>query len=276
MAVARFLLRPLGLAVDGDAGRDVRQAHRRVGLVDLLAARARGAHELHPDVLVVDLDLHGLVDVRIDEHAGERRVPARGRVVGADADQPVHAGLGAQVAVGPLAGDAHGRALDARLVARLQVQELAAEPAPRRPAHVHPLQHLGPILRFSAARARVDAHQRALPVVGTGQHAGELHLAHHGLGRVEHARGLRRGRLVLGFVGQVDQDPRFLRRLELGVETVDRRFELRLLAQQRLSFLGGGPEVRAAGLRVQFRYAISFAGDVKDAPGESPGGSPAC
>ena len=58
-------------------GRDVRDAHRRLGLVDVLAARAARAHDVDAQVLLVDLDLDGLVDVRVDEDAGERGVAAR-------------------------------------------------------------------------------------------------------------------------------------------------------------------------------------------------------
>ena len=58
------------------------------------------------------------------------------------------------------------------------------------------------------------------------------------LGGGERARRLGGRRLVLGLVGQVDEDARFLGRLELGVEAIDRRLEARLLAQRRLGLLG--------------------------------------
>ena len=104
MAVDSVLvLRALAVGVHGDAGRDVRDAHGGLGLVDVLAAGAARAHDVDAQVLLVDLDLDGLVDVRVDEDAGERGVPARLRVEGRDAHQPVHARLGAQPAVGPLA-----------------------------------------------------------------------------------------------------------------------------------------------------------------------------
>ena len=41
-------------------------AHRRIGLVDVLAARARGAIGLGPELLVDQFDLDDVVDLGID------------------------------------------------------------------------------------------------------------------------------------------------------------------------------------------------------------------
>ena len=58
----------------------------------------------------------------------------------------MHPGLGREVAVGVLAGDQHGRALDARLLARLHVRDVLLVAAPVAPAQVHAQQHLRPVL----------------------------------------------------------------------------------------------------------------------------------
>ena len=52
-----LVLRALVLTGDDDAGREVRQAHGGVGLVDVLAAGAARAVGVDAQVLVVDLDL---------------------------------------------------------------------------------------------------------------------------------------------------------------------------------------------------------------------------
>ena len=83
-----------------------------------------------------------------------------------DADQAVHAGLALQVAVGVLAAHLDGGRLDARFLAREQVDDLGLEARPLRPAQVHAHEHLGPVLRLGAARARVDGEDRVLPVLG--------------------------------------------------------------------------------------------------------------
>src|SRR5450631_3939473 len=117
-----LVLGALAVGVHRDPGRDVRDADGGFGLVDVLAAGAARAHDVDAQILVVDLDLDGLVDVRVDEDAGERGVPPRLAIVRRDAHQPVHARFGAQPAVGPFPFDADGGALDPRLVARLPVE----------------------------------------------------------------------------------------------------------------------------------------------------------
>jgi hypothetical protein len=57
------VLAALVLAGDHDAGRQVGDAHRRLGLVDVLAAGAGGAVGVDAQVLVVDLDLDVVVDL---------------------------------------------------------------------------------------------------------------------------------------------------------------------------------------------------------------------
>ena len=93
-------LRPLVLALGHDAGRDVRQADGRVGLVDVLAAGARGAERVHPDLVPVELDLDVALDLGQDLDEGERRVAALLRVERADPHQAVDAALGLELAVG--------------------------------------------------------------------------------------------------------------------------------------------------------------------------------
>ena len=99
---------------DGHVG----DAHRGVGLVDVLAARAARAVGVDAQVLVLDLDLDVVVDLGPGEDRGERGLAARVAVEGADADQPVHARLGGEVAVGVLPLHEDGGALDPGLLAR--------------------------------------------------------------------------------------------------------------------------------------------------------------
>src|SRR3546814_4879987 len=74
---AVLVLRAVALAGDHDAGRDVGQTHRRIGLVDVLATGTRGAVGVDAHVLVEDLDLDGVVDHRVDPDRGEGRVEPR-------------------------------------------------------------------------------------------------------------------------------------------------------------------------------------------------------
>ena len=96
--------------------RLVRDPHGRVGLVDVLAAGARGAVGVDLEVVVVDLDVAGLLDDGRDLDARERRLAAVGGVERRQPHEPVHALLGRVEAVGVLARGAEGRRLDARLL----------------------------------------------------------------------------------------------------------------------------------------------------------------
>jgi hypothetical protein len=51
------VLRAVGLALDDDVRRQVRDPNGRVGLVDVLPARARCAERVDPEVGRIDFDL---------------------------------------------------------------------------------------------------------------------------------------------------------------------------------------------------------------------------
>src|SRR5260370_30914373 len=95
-----LVLRALALALHDDARRQVGDADRAVGLVDVLAAGTRGAIRVDAQVLVVDLDLDLLVDYRIDPCRGEAGVAPRGGVERRDPSHPLDATLPLQPAIG--------------------------------------------------------------------------------------------------------------------------------------------------------------------------------
>ena len=61
------MLRALVLAGDDDPGRKMGQTHRRIGLVDMLAAGAARPVGIDAQIVVVDFDFDIVVDLRIDE-----------------------------------------------------------------------------------------------------------------------------------------------------------------------------------------------------------------
>ena len=111
------VLRAVVLAVHDDVGRDVGEADRRFGLVDVLAAGPARAQRIGAHVGFLDVDDDAVVDHRIDVDARERRVPARVGIERRDAHQAMHAVLGLEPAEGVAALDLDGRRLDAGLLA---------------------------------------------------------------------------------------------------------------------------------------------------------------
>ncbi len=121
------------------------------------------------------------------------------------AHQAMHAGLGAQPAVGVLALELDRGALDAGDLARAGIDHLAGEAARGAPAQVHAQQHLRPVLRLGAAGARLDIEEGAVRVHLAAKHALELELAHLRLEPLRVALDVARGGLVALALGQLQQ-----------------------------------------------------------------------
>src|SRR5512144_2726950 len=88
----------------------------------------------------------------------------------------MHAALSLEIAVGIAAFDAHGDALDARLFAQRQVQNLQLILAYLGPVGVHALQYLSPVLGVNAAGPGVNGKNGVVGVVLAAQHKQELTL----------------------------------------------------------------------------------------------------
>ena len=188
----------------------VGDAHRRFGLVDVLAARARGAIRVDAAVALVDVDLDAVVDHRIDPNAREARVPARVRIERRDAHQPMHARFGLQPAVGVMALDHDRRRLDARLVAGRLFDDLDIELAALRPAHVHAQEHARPVGALGAARARMDLDIAVVAVRFARQERLELTALALGLQGLQGRHALGLGRFVALDLAELDQRRRVL------------------------------------------------------------------
>src|SRR5216117_1087094 len=153
------VLRAIILALYHDASGQMRDAHRRVGLVDVLTARAGCAVGVDAQIGGIHFHLDVLVHLGIDENAREGSVAARVRIERRLAHQAVHAVLGAQVPVRVAAADLERGALDAGDLARGLLEHLHAVALAVAVLGVHALQHLRPILRLGAAGARLDVHE---------------------------------------------------------------------------------------------------------------------
>ena len=113
----------------------------------------------------------------IDEDAGERGVAAGVGVEGRLAHEPVDAGLGAQHAVGVVAADLDGRALDAGDLALGLLEQFRLETAALGVTQVHALEHRRPVLRLGAARAGLDLDEAVVGVQRIVEHPLELEFA---------------------------------------------------------------------------------------------------
>ena len=217
-------------------------AHRGVGLVDVLAAGAGGAVGVGAHVGGVDLDLDGVVHLGEHEHRAEAGVTAGVGVEGALADEAVDAGLGAQEAVGVFAGELDRAVLDAGDLALGLFHQLDGEALFFAVAQVHALEHARPVLRLGAAGAGLDLDEAVVGVHRVAEHAAELErldralqLDQVGLDRLE-------GVVVVLGLGEFEE---ILEVARLRVDLLQRQhhvLELTLLLAELLRALGVVPD----------------------------------
>src|SRR3989454_2052834 len=267
------VLRAVVLALHDDAGGQVGDAHRAVGAVDVLAASARGAVGVDAQVSGVDLHLERFVDLGIDEHAGEGRMPARIGIERALTHQAVDAGLSTKLAVRIVAVDLQGRALDARHLAAGALQHLDGEAPLVAVLDVHALEHRRPVLRLGAARARLDVDEAVVGVERVGEHAAKLERRDVALQARRLAPDLLERRLVGIGARHVEQLFRVGEAAADAAERADHGLERLLFLAERLRALRVVPQLRVFELAVQRREAALLRLEVKDTSAARPTGS---
>ena len=208
----------LVLAGDDGAGRKVGDAHRGVGGVDALAARAGGAEDVDTQIVRVDLDVD-VFGLGQDEHAGGAGVQPALRLGDGDALHAVHASLVLQPAedarAGSLGPQRETDVLVAAEVAFGRVENLRRPPGPLGETQIHAQQIAGEEGRLLAALTGLDLQDRVFGVVRVARQQqllkplGELVLAllerlgllgeagvvgRELLGRAPDRRGWQRGR----------------------------------------------------------------------------------
>ena len=174
--------------------------------------------------------------------------------------------LGGEHAVGEPAVDDERRALDARLVAFLVLDDLDLELMTLCPAQVHAEQHVGPVLGFGSPGAGVEGHDRVALVVLAAEQRPDLELLDARAQRSDPVfQLLLDARIVFG-LRELVQDRQVLvlaRELVVGLHVV---LEAREARQQRFGGRLVVPEIRCAGFLLELGYRRALRVDVKDRP----------
>ena len=190
----------------------------------MLSAFAAGPIRIGPNIVGLDVDLDRVVDLRRNKHRRKRRVPPLRLVERRNPHQPMDAGLAAQQPESIIAGDGEGRRLDAGFFAVLIVVHLGLKALLFGPAQIHAQQHLGPVLRFRPASARMNRHDSVQRIGFARQHGPEFKLVdvvaqardlvlEIGLdrfaltGQLEVGFDVARAPLQIGIVGELAFDP---------------------------------------------------------------------
>ena len=192
-------------------------------------------------------------------------MPPRIGIERRDAHEAMHARFGLQPAIGVLALDQEGRALDARLLAVGDIDDLDLELPPLGPARIHAHEHVGPILALRAAGARMHLEEAVIAVGFAGEQGLDLLAARAIRDRRDGLLALLDRALIAFGLAELDQHSGII---ELALERADRqdaRLEIRPLAHQKLRLGGIVPEGRALRKRVQLGKALLCLVPVKDA-----------
>src|SRR5215468_10831716 len=196
-------LRAFVLAGDHEAGGDVGDAHRGVGGVDSLPARARGAIDVDADVPLLDLDVHVL---RLGEH-GHRdggSVDPAARLRGWHALHAMHPALELEPAPSAAALYEENDLLEAAHTGRMAVHDLHPPLLRLSVLRVHARKVGGEEARLVAPRPRPNLDEDVLVVVGIpGNEEGTQLLLELGLagGELGYFRLRQLAHLAVGVLG---------------------------------------------------------------------------
>src|SRR5580704_2813616 len=147
------------LALNDNAGRQVRDANRAFGLVDLLAARAAGAHRVDLQILIADVDLH-LGNFRQHGDGGGARVNAALSLGLGNALHAMSAALELQLLEGSFASHREDDFLQSAQFGRAEIQNLVLPTAFVGEPLIHIEQLAGKQGRFVAAGAGANLHNQ--------------------------------------------------------------------------------------------------------------------
>ncbi len=132
------------------------EAHGGFGAVHVLAAGATGPEHIDLQILLGDVHIDGVIQLRAHVNGRETGVPALGGIEGGNPHQAMDTCFRAQISVGVRRGDNEGDTLDARFVAVLVVDHFRLPALGLAEAQIHPEQHGGPVAALRAARAGRD------------------------------------------------------------------------------------------------------------------------
>ena len=267
---AVLVLRAVVLTLHDDVGRQVGDADGAVGLVDVLPPRARRPVGVDAQVLVLDHDLDGVVDHRVDPGRGKTGVAAGTGIIGRNADQAVHAAFRLEPAIGVMAGNLQRRRLDTGFFAGAFFQPFDLVAMGLGPARIHAQQHFGPILGLGAAGPGVNFKVCVVGVGLAGQERFQLRRVGADLQRRQRRFGLGDDGVValgLAHFDQLDAVGQFT--LD-RVDVLDPGFQAVALAHQGLGFFRVVPQFGIFRLGVQFLEFKNGIVVVKDASSAVP------
>src|SRR5581483_6428319 len=193
-------------------------------------------------------------------------MPPVARVKRRLAYQPMHAGFGAQPAVGVFALHLDAGTLDSRDLTRIGVNDFAREAASRAPAQVHAQQHLRPVLSLGPAGTGLDVEEGAVRVHLLVEHAFELETPHIRLQRLRIRLDRPGGGLIVLALGHLEKLSGIRDALAGPIDLLHGCRQSGALAPELLRPLLVGPDGRILELAGNFLEPLLFLVVLKETP----------
>src|SRR5262249_28675439 len=159
------------------------------------------------------------------------------------ANQAMHPGLSFAIAIGVFSLDEYGDALDPRLLARQDVEDLRVKPLALGPAQVHAQEHLSPILRLGAACPRMNGENGVFLIVLAAEPTSPSLLRAGALEPSQRTSNLPRHRQLLLGLGQIQHQRLLLQSLLQALPAFDRLLQRGTPPHQLLRALGILPQI---------------------------------
>ena len=262
---AVLVLRAIALALHRDAGRQMGDAHRAFGLVDMLPARAGSAIDIDAHILFGNVDIDLVVDNRKNAYRGKAGMPACIGIERRNPHQAVNPRLRLQPAIGVVPLDHNSGRFDPGFLALALLDEFHLVALALGPARIHAQQHTRPILGLRAARACVNFQIGVVGVRLAREHGFQLHRPGARLQAGQHVLALGNQLLVALVFGKFDQRHGVAEFTLKTPKSIDGLGQPRAFAHQALRFLRSGPEIGVFGFGVQLVEAALGIVRVKDA-----------
>ncbi len=160
-----FVLRPLVLALDDDAGWQVGQAHCRIRFVDVLPAGTRGTIGIDSQVVLVDIDFLDVIELRQYRYGAGRGMDTALRFSLRHPLNPVRTRFKFHLAVSVTAIEPGDDFLEAAMFTRPLIQHLDLPFLGLSVAAVHPEQVAREDRGFVAASAGTDFEEDVVGIM---------------------------------------------------------------------------------------------------------------
>ena len=242
----------------------MRDAHGGFHLVHVLAALAAGTVGIHLQILVQNLDVDGIGNLRRGVQGRKGSVPLSGGIKGGNAHQAVNAAFVLQITVGILPVHLHGHGTDAGIVAVRTFQISHRKAAAFAPAHIHAQQHGCPVAGLRAAGSGVNRQITGSLVLRSVQQGQQLKIGEGLLPFAELFHSLASQVVVIRLLGQFNCGVYIFQAGLQGGKRLHPVLQGIHFRHQRPRGVLVIPKIRGAHAFVQLGYSFLYAVQVKD------------